>query len=596
LAEFLAPPGTEWDAPVVGPAFETPPVPDVVDSMDEIVAASINATQPGELKAEALAGSNNWAVGGSRTDDGRAILANDMHLGMTVPNTWYRAMLEWPAGDGCGSDHRLVGVTLPGSPAVVAGSNTRVAWGFTNSQGDWSDLVIVETAEDDPDRYLSADGWLTMEKHSETIAVRDREPETMEIRSTIWGPIVDRDHLGRPRAIRWIAHDPGGANLGMLDLEHVATVEEALEVANRTGIPPQNFVCADASGSIGWTIIGRIPRRFGFSGRVPTSWADGANGWDGWMQPEDYPRVINPANGIIWTANARVVGGEMLNIIGDGGYDLGARAHQIRDDLLALESPSERDMLAIQLDDRPFFLDRWRSLLLDLLDDDAVGEEPKRREFRGLVANTWSGHASVDSTAFRLVRAFRSFTFERVYRRLTARCKTADEDFNIYRIQQAEGPLWRMVTEQPAQLSDPVTGSWREELLAIVDSTIEYFETEVGGELANATWGKRNTLLMQHPLSRAVPALSRWLDMPRQPLPGDSDMPRVQSPGWGASERMAVSPGREDEGYFHMPAGQSGHPLSPFFGAGHEAWVEGSPTPLLPGKTESVLTLVPRPN
>ena len=139
LAEFLAPPGTEWDAPVVGPAFETPPVPDVVDSMDEIVAASNNATQAGELKAEALAGSNNWAVGGSRTDDGRAILANDMHLGMTVPNTWYRAMLEWPADDGCGSGHRMIGVTLPGSPAVVAGLGFHQLSGRLVGSGDCRD-------------------------------------------------------------------------------------------------------------------------------------------------------------------------------------------------------------------------------------------------------------------------------------------------------------------------------------------------------------------------------------------------------------------------------------------------------------------------
>jgi penicillin amidase len=82
--------------------------------------------------------------------------------------------------------------------------------------------------------------------------------------------------------------------------------------------------------------------------------------------------------------------------------------------------------------------------------------------------------------------------------------------------------------------------------------------------------------------------------MPRRPLPGDSDMPRVQSPGWGASERLAVSPGREEDGYFHMPAGQSGHPLSPFFSAGHEAWVEGLPMPLLPGPAENLLELVPQ--
>jgi penicillin amidase len=592
LAAFLAPPGTEWDAPIVGTAFETPPIPGAVAPADGVVAASDHRQQADALEAEALVGSNNWAVGGSLTDDGRAILANDMHLGLSVPNTWYRAMLEWPADDGCGSSHRLIGVTLPGAPAVVAGSNTRVAWGFTNSQGDWSDLVILETAKDDPDQYLTANGWLTIDYHPETIVVREGEPETIEVRSTIWGPIVDQDHLGTPRAVRWIAHDPGGANLVMLDLEHVATVHEAIEVANRIGIPPQNFVCADAEGNIGWTILGRIPRRFGHSGRVPTSWADGANGWDGWLEPDEYPRVVNPENGIIWTANNRVASDEMLEIIGNGGYDLGARARQIRDDLLALESPGERDMLAVQLDDRSLFLDRWRNFLLDLLDEEAVAEDPKREEFRDLVETTWTGHASIDSQAFRLVRAFRSFAFERIYGRLTARCEAADEGFNIYRIQQAEGPLWRLVTEQPAPLADPNASSWREELLEIVDSTISYYETDDGDGLADRTWGSRNTLAMRHPLSRAVPALSRWLDMPRRALPGDSDMPRVQSPGWGASERFAVSPGREAEGYFHMPAGQSGHPLSPFFGAGHEAWEEGLPTPLLPGPTESVLTLV----
>ena len=593
MAAFLAPAGTEWDAPVLGPAFETPAIPGVVVPIGEAEVASNDRAQARALDAEALVGSNNWAVAGSRTDDGRAILANDMHLGMAVPNTWYRAMLEWPAEDGCGSGHRMIGVTLPGSPAVVVGSNTRVAWGFTNSQGDWSDLVIVETAPDDTDRYLTTDGWLTFERHLETIVVRDGEPESFEVRSTIWGPIVDQDHLGRPRAIRWIAHDQGGANLVMLGLEHVATVHEAFDVANRAGIPPQNFVCADAEGNIGWTIIGRIPRRFGHSGRIPTSWANGSNGWDGWMDPEDYPRVTNPANGIIWTANARVVSDEMLTTLGDGGYDLGARARQIRDDLLALDSPDERDMLAVQLDDRALFLDRWRNFLLDLLDEEALEGEPKRGEFRDLIETTWTGHASIDSQAFRLVRAFRAFTFERVYERLTAECEAVDEGFNIYRIQQAEGPLWRLISEQPAHLLEPNAASWTEVLLAVVDSTISYYETDDGAELKDQTWGDRNVLAMRHPLSRAVPALSRWLDMPQQPLPGDSDMPRVQSPGWGASERLAVSPGREDEGYFHMPAGQSGHPFSPFFGAGHDAWVEGKPTPLLPGPAESVLTLVP---
>jgi penicillin amidase len=593
LADFIAPLGTEWDAPIVGEAFETLPIPSDASPFSGLVAASNDGSQSAEIEADSLVGSNNWAVGGSRTADGRAILANDMHLGMAVPNTWYRVVLEWPANDGCGEAHRMVGVTLPGSPALVAGSNTRVAWGFTNSQGDWSDLVMIELDPSDPASYRTADGWRQIDNHTETIAVRNGDPEIMEIRETIWGPIVGRDHRDRPRAIRWIAHDPGGANLGLLQLEHVTTVGEAIEVANSTGIPPQNFVCADRHGSIGWTIIGRIPNRVGFSGRYPTSWADGERGWDGWLEPESYPRVVDPPAAIIWTANARVVGGEMLEIVGEGGYDLGARASQIRDDLLALEAADEADMLAVQLDDRALFLERWRRFMLELLDEEAVDGEPKRQEFRALVEGDWSGRASVDSVGFRLVRAFRTFTFERVYGWLTAPCETVDEGFNIYRIQQAEGPLWRMINEQPPHLLHPDAGSWPAVLLEIVDSTIDYYETEIGGGLAEMNWGSRNTLAMRHPLSRAVPVLSRWLDLPRIQLPGDSDMPRVQSPGWGASERLAVSPGREEDGYFHMPAGQSGHFRSPYYGAGHDAWAAGLQTPLLPGATEWVLTLAP---
>ncbi len=153
---------------------------------------------------------------------------------------------------------------------------------------------------------------------------------------------------------------------------------------------------------------------------MPTSWADGSRSWDGWLSPEDYPRILDPEDGILWTANNRQVSGEMLEILGDGGFDLGARAHQIRDDLLALPVADEEAMLAVQLDDRALFLDRWRTLALDTLTDEAVADHPQRRVFRDLVETTWTGQASVDSQGFRLARAFRMETFELVYGRLLA--------------------------------------------------------------------------------------------------------------------------------------------------------------------------------
>jgi len=111
--------------------------------------------------------------------------------------------------------------------------------------------------------------------------------------------------------------------------------------------------------------------------------------------------------------------------------------------------------------------------------------------------------------------------------------------------------------------------------------------------LDGKTWGARNTARIQHPLSRAIPPLGRWLDMPAEPLSGDSHMPLAQRPSYGASQRMVVSPGNESEGMFHMPCGQSGHPLSPHYRDAHAAWSQGTPTPFLPGPPQHTLTLLP---
>ena len=141
-------------------------------------------------------------------------------------------------------------------------------------------------------------------------------------------------------------------------------------------------------------------------------------------------------------------------------------------------------------------------------------------------------------------------------------------------------------------LLDPRFASWEQALLASIDGALKELRQECSS-LQRCTWGAQNTLAMRHPLSAAVPLLGRWLDMPAQPLSGDSLMPRVQGPSFGASQRLVVSPGREAEGYFQMPGGPVDHPLSPFYGAGHDAWVRGEPRPLLPGPALHTLRLVP---
>jgi penicillin amidase len=180
-----------------------------------------------------------------------------------------------------------------------------------------------------------------------------------------------------------------------------------------------------------------------------------------------------------------------------------------------------------------------------------------------------------------------------VFDAITAECKAADERFDSGLVgRQWEDSLWALLEGRPRHLLNPLYESWDEQLIAAVAQVYEDL-LEPGADIGRRTWGERNTARIRHPLSRFIPLVGDRLDMPATPLPGDSNMPRVQTPDFGASERMAVSPGREEEGYFHMPGGQSGHPLSPYYGAGHDAWVKGEPTPFLPGPTEKTLRLVP---
>lgn len=583
---WLYPEGTSWDAPMLGEPREDAPVPDVDEyNLNEVTTASLRSTNHADGEP-LLPGSNNWAIAGSLTQSGGAIVANDMHLGITTPNVFYRARLR--TSDASSSD--LIGVTLPGAPILVAGSNGRVAWGNTNSYGDWTDAVVVVPGAK-PGTYMTPDGPRDFDIFEERIAVKNAEPEIYKIRETIWGPVLDDNpDPDNEIAVSWIAHHTRGVTLGHLALESAGDVEEAMNIANTIGMPPQNFVVGDADGNIGWTIAGSIPRRAGFDPLLPADWSE-SGGWVGWFSPNEYPRVMNPESGRIWTANARVVDDEGLSIIGDGGYDLGARAQQIRNGLFSVDRFEPDSMLTVQLDDRAVFLNRWRDLLLVVLDEEAMSGNLEREEFRSLVQD-WIPRAAPESVGYRLVRAFRSEVRGRVFTMMMQPVlETYGEDTQLRISNQFESPLWTMVTERPTHLLTANYENWEDLLLQSIDTNIEYLSGNFDGGLEQRTWGERNTASIRHPLSRALPFLSRWLDMPAEALPGDSNLPRAQGPSFGASERFAVTPGNEKGGYMHMPAGQSGHPLSDYYRVGHDDWVQGRPSAFLPGEPVHTLTL-----
>ncbi len=585
---FLAAAGGEWDAPLFGEQFEWPPCPPATDL--DLHAIRRQVVSDSKFEEIPAVGSNGFAVGGHLTD-GSALVANDMHLALQVPNLWFRTRLIYSDPQHPEQKIDVTGVSLPGTPVVVAGSNRHIAWGFTNSYGDFADWVRIRLDSDDSTRYLNQGEWKPIKIWRETLYVRGAPDEVLEIHETEWGPILAKDFDGTPLALAWVAHQADAVNLNMADLEQADSLEEAVNIARHIGMPAQNFIAGSSNGDIAWTIAGHIPLRAGnYDPGLPADWGSRPVGWNGRLADEDYPLVINPPDMRLWNGNSRMIDGVLLNKLGDGGYELGARSRQIRDKLYAQNRFSPADLLAIQLDDRALLLNRWKQLL-----DETLQKTPPatwRNEIQQALQD-WDGHASPQSVAYRIVHIFRLEVIKHLLDGFTAKIKSDYPEFEMPRLGQAEHAVWKLIEQRPPHLLPAGDRDWDSMLAARARQVTEQMQALPGGITARS-WGEKNTADIRHPFSRALPSwIAAWLNMPADPLPGDHHMPRVQAPSFGASLRLVVAPGKEEQGYFEMPGGQSGHLLSPYYGSGHADWVAGKPVPFMPGLTQQTLLLQP---
>lgn len=531
-----------------------------------------------------ILGSNQWAVAGSKTRDGRAIVANDMHLDLGIPNIWYRAQIRY-------GESQFSGVTLPGLPLPVAGTNGHVAWGFTNVDSDVADLVRIDLDPSDSGQYRTPDGWRPLQRSVETIAVKNGDPQSIEVRATVWGPLLPEPLLEQPVALRWTALDPSGLNLKLLDIDRAENLEQAIAVMNRSGIPPQNVALADDRGHIAWTYAGHFPKRRGFDGSVALSWADGGNGWEGYLPPGELPRLVDPPAGFLATANNRTLGADYPHVVGHN-FSHSYRAFRIHQRLSALQGIAESDMLQLQLDTESEFFSFYRQLILALAPDTVA--DPDLRD-AATAAAAWNGRVDADSLGIPLLVEFRKHLMQSVFGPLLARCRRADAQFH-FGWREAETPLRALLTDRSEEtVPDRRFSGWDEFLRDALKSTVRRLKAEYRVErLDQLSWGRVNRVTVRHPFGRIASWLSPVLDMPELGSAGCSGhCVRVLSADKGASERFVISPARPGDGIFHMPGGQSGHPLSPHYRDQQQAWAAGRALPFAAGATRHELIFHP---
>ena len=546
--------------------------------------------QPSAAKPLETPGSNAFAVAGTRTRDGRAIVGNDMHLTLMAPNFWYRVDLAWDGG-------RLVGLSLPGVPAIVQGTNGHVAWGFTNLTADLSDVIVAERDPANPDRYLTKDGPKPLVRRSVAIG-SGAKASTVEVLATEFGPVFSSMPDGRLFVVRSPILIDEAIDFGLFDMADATSLEAALACARRWKGPPQNVLVASSDGRIGWTISGALPLRTGATPAM-LSW-QAAEPWRGSIPMDDKPTIVDPPSGILTSGNQLSIAptGALVAVLG-GDEAHGDRAYRLRELLSARSDWDEVSLHGVQLDVRSPRLMRWRDAILAALADATLRDlsAAARTELEH-----WDGEVTVSSTAPGIIDEFRSAMTRGFVTKLTAKFADRPElGFDGRPGAFDDEAMLRILESRPAHLvSSDAPGAWAVATADWLEAAAKEARVEAPAPSSPtptqparifATRGERNRLSMRHPAADALGAAARLAEMPKAPLPGHPTCVRVQTPRFGASERSVVSPARLDDAILVTPGGQSGLPTSPNFRNLHAWWQDGKPYPLLPGDTKKRIEL-----
>jgi penicillin amidase len=580
LFEFLTPRTARDDRPVSARDAADPtggyepvpiPGPDVVDLRNTTYDGSLDIVR----QPLSPPGSNNWAVGGGRA--GRpALLANDPHLTLRIPNVFHRAELYWNEGE-------QRGVGIAGLPGILIGANRFVGWAATVSYADQADFVVIDVIADDPDRYVTPEGSEAFGIERESIVVAGlSEPIEAAIRTTRWGPVVDEDHAGRPLVLRAKWLDADGFDLRLLDIAETRSSEEAIELLRAWRGPSMNWLTADVAGQIGWAVNGPVPRRVGFDGSVPERWGNGGFGWRG---EAALPWTITSGNDSLYSANNRQL--SMPDAAALGRFAL--PPHRAMTIAAALESgdvSDEPSSLALQLDTRVGAYDLLQTTALTSVAPDEI--DPLLARARRAIAE-WDGTADVDSTALPILDLFYDRLLERLLGTMLLNVRAADDRF-IYRWTLADEALRRVLDERPAHLLPRGFADWDTYLRDILRESIAALDATD----ALPRWGDVNRLDIAHPLG-GVPALGPFTRWENFELPGNALSVRVAQPSFGAVIRMSIRPGSPETGIMQFAGGQSGHFLSPHYSDQLADWVDGVPTPFMAGPAQHAYVLRPVP-
>jgi acyl-homoserine-lactone acylase len=564
-----------------------------------------------------VAASNNWAISKEQTAGGASIFANDTHLMLSLPSLWNMAHLK------C-KDFQAAGVSIPGVPGIVAGYNGHIAWGMTMVMADNQDIFLEQLKEIDGELYyLYQDKWLPAVKREEVLNIRKEEPQTITVYETIHGPLLNTVLKKSPKnpllpqaidlplglAVSWAAFEPGDKTIdAFFNLGMSRSVNEALIHARQIRSIALNMVVAD-SDTIAWQVTGRYPIRKKGRGLMPSPGWSGEYDWVGFLDTDEHPFSINPAEGFVGTANHRSVPADFAHTLSSSWY-FPERAERIAERISATNKNSLETCMAMHRDVFSRYVAKLQNALLEGNLCEAIEaeinawENPDRRQNAGEameMLRRLDGVMSPESTDAPIVGALLYTTTHNTFLDELGPCDTAawksllSDAWHSYCatadhliVRGDESPFWdHTATPEKETKAQILANSFAD--------AIDLLEDHLGKDRADWRWGNLHTYYFETEASKmagemnffqrmGVKALSSYFNRGPFPAPGDHTTLNVSAYSIAKdfdtwlipAMRIIVDFSREEPFYAINSTGQTDNPVSPHYDDALHEWLQGN--------------------
>ncbi len=539
--------------------------------------------------------SNNWVVDGQWTRSGRPLLANDPHLTMLAPSIWYAAHLDV-------GDTNVIGATIPGIPSVILGRNNHIGWGFTNTGPDTQDMAIEEVNPGNPDQYRTPDGWADFTLRDETIRVRFGDDETITVRETRNGPVLDtiaetfEDVVadGHVVALKWTALSSSDTTIEAGYRYTKAKTVAEFDNATRLQISPmQSMVVADVDGNIGMIAPAAVPVRspaHETGGLLPSKGWNADNDWTGFIPHEGLPRVINPAHGFIATANNKIIADDFPYFI-SASWDAPYRAHRIEQMIEASRAHDVQSFEAMLADNKSLMAEQMLPYLISV-----EPETDQMAQAQTLLRN-WDATMEKAGPEPLIFHAFLKRLHTRLY---------ADElgDLADSTSRRREAFIFNAIAADP--VTDPAAEKWCDDVrtqqrehctdivrMAFADGLGDIAEM-YGDKMEDWSWGEAHPVVHNHLPMGFIPGLRGFFNLERPSAGGPYTVNRGQT-GSGsrpfanvhaAGYRAVFDFDDLNNSVYIISTGQSGNPASRWYDTFATLWSDGRHVPMTTDRAE----------